>query len=442
MVIILKKIPDMEYFYSMARRKSYRPSKIILYVLLLLIVLTTGLMAPAAHAFGVGEEDMERLEQGAAVDESIRVILFWRDGCPHCKAEFKFLEELKDEYPELEVLDYEVSQSPDNARVFRDLMTKLGVKQLGVPATIIGNSVFIGFSEDTADGIEQQIRMIKKGNGSAQSSDTVWVPLIGQVSADDFSLPVFTLIVAGADSINPCALFVLLFLLSFLVHVRSRMRMAVVGGTFVFFSGLIYFLFMAAWLNLFFVLGKINIITAIAGAVAMLIGAINVKDFFAFKKGVSLTLSDEASGKLIKRMRGLLNAESMGSMLTGAVVLAVAANSYELLCTVGLPMIYVRVLTLRELSPFAYYMYLVFYNVVYVIPLLLVVIVFTSTLGARKLTEWQGRVLKLLSGLMMVTLGAVLAFKPELLNNFFAMVGLLGGAIVLSLLISVLVHHE
>jgi thiol-disulfide isomerase/thioredoxin len=399
-------------------------------------------MASFTHAFGVGEDDMEGLEPGAAGEESIRVILFWREGCPHCKAEFEFLDRLKMEYPELDVQDYEVGSSRENAQMFKELMTKLGVKRLGVPATIIGNSVFIGFSEDTADGIERVIRKMKWGGQEGKQRDTVWIPLLGQVSADDFSLPAFTLIVAGADSINPCALFVLLFLLSFLVHVRSRMRMAVVGGTFVFFSGLIYFLFMAAWLNLFFVFGKINIITAIAGAVAMIIGAINIKDFFAFKKGVSLTLSEDASGKLIKRMRGLLNAESMTSMLTGAVVLAVAANSYELLCTVGLPMVYVRVLTLRELSPFAYYMYLVFYNLVYIIPLLLVVVVFTSTLGARKLTEWQGRVLKLLSGLMMVTLGTVLAFKPELLNNFFAMVGLLGGAIMLSLLISVLVPHE
>lgn len=421
---------------------SHRSSRKFLYLLLLVVLALAIVRVPYAHAFGIGEEDMEGLEPEASAEETIKVILFWREGCPHCKAEFGFLEALKEEYPDIEVKAYEVSKNPDNATVFKEFMTKLGVKQLGVPATIIGNSVYVGFSEDTADGIEQQIRMIRNGKESGQKKDTVWIPIVGQVSADDFSLPVFTLIVAGADSINPCALFVLLFLLSFLVHVRSRMRMAMVGGTFVFFSGLIYFLFMAAWLNLFFVLGKINIITAIAGAVAMLIGIINVKDFFAFKKGVSLTLSDDASGKLIKRMKGLLNAESLPSMLTGAVVLAVAANSYELLCTVGLPMVYVRVLTLSELSPFSYYMYLVLYNVVYVIPLLTVVIIFTATLGAKKLSEWQGRVLKLLSGLMMVTLGAVLAFKPELLNNFFAMIGLLGGAIVLSLLISLVVHHE
>jgi len=417
-------------------------AKRVLSVFLLLLTVVAATFPSSALAFGIGEEDMEASVTNSSGDEGIELILFWREGCPYCKEELRFLDGLKEEYPELEVKSLEISRNSENARVFEEFMKKLGVKHLGVPATIIGNSVYVGFAQDTAESIEQQIRFIREGRGIEVHKDTVWIPLLGEVSAGDFSLPVFTIIVAGADSINPCALFVLLFLLSFLVHVRSRVRMAVVGGTFVFFSGLIYFLFMAAWLNLFFVLGNISIITAIAGIVAIVIGAINIKDFFALKKGISLTLSEDASGKLIKRMRGLLNAESMTSMLVGAIVLAVAANSYELLCTVGLPMVYVRVLTLNELTPFSYYMYLVFYNVVYVIPLLAVVVVFTATLGARKLTEWQGRVLKLLSGLMMVTLGTVLAFKPELLNNFFAMVGLLGAAVALSLLISLLMHHD
>ena len=266
--------------------------KIIFTLFLIIGIMAAAFAVPsAALAYGVGEEDMANSVEGEesalanaqAGEDVIKITVFWREGCPHCEKEFAFLDELKKQYPELEVKSYEVSKSPENAQVFKELMGRVGAKQLGVPATIIGNSVFIGFSEDTANQIEQQIRLIRAGRGGEAAKDTVWIPLLGQVSADDFSLPVFTLIVAGADSINPCALFVLLFLLSFLVHVRSRMRMAVVGGTFVFFSGFIYFLFMAAWLNLFFVLGKINTITLVAGVVAMVIGAINVKDFFAFK---------------------------------------------------------------------------------------------------------------------------------------------------------------
>jgi uncharacterized membrane protein YfcA len=71
-------------------------------------------------------------------------------------------------------------------------------------------------------------------------------------------------------------------------------------------------------------------------------------------------------------------------------------------------MVYTRVLTLHKLSSFQYYQYLVLYNIVYVVPLAIIVAVITVTLGTRKLTEWQGRQLKLVSGLMMLALGAVL----------------------------------
>lgn len=392
--------------------------------LLLAIMLVLAIAAPV----------MARDEK---VDEdAIKLILFWRDGCPHCEKEIEFLYELKKKYPRLEVNAFEVSESPENAKAFQDVMKKIGAKRPAVPATIIGNAVFMGFSEDTERGIEQQVRMLSNDLDEVESDDIVTLPFFGQIGTDQFSLPVFTVIIAGFDSFNPCALYILLFLLSLLIHAKSRVRMAIVGGVFVFISGLVYFLFMAAWLNIFFLIGRIALITTGAGIIALVVGSINVKDFFAFKKGVSLTMSDEASGKLIKRMRGLLNASSMTSMLIGTVVLATAANAYELLCTVGFPVIYTGVLTRSELSKLGYYMYLVLYNVVYVIPLLVVVLAFTFTLGSRKLTERQGRVLKLMSGCMMLVLGFVLVLKPELLNNIFATAGMLGLAVVICWLIT------
>lgn len=388
--------------------------KFLRIALVLLLVLTAAVPALAA----------EVPDESGDAEHGLSLILFWREGCPHCEAELKFLKGLKERYPDLAVKTFEVSKSPENARALEKLMHKMNSPRVAVPATIVGNAVFLGYSEDIGNQIEQQVRYIKKEVDSAET-DTIVLPFFGEVKPSDFSLPVFTLIIAGLDSFNPCALYILLFLLSLLMHAKSRMRMAVVGGTFVFISGLVYFLFMAAWLNLFFLMGRMNLITTVAGLVALLVGALNIKEFFAFKKGVSLTLSNDASAKLIKRMRGLLNAHSMSSMLMGTVILAVAANAYELLCTAGFPMVYTRVLTLNELSRFSYYMYLLFYNVVYVIPLLIVVILFTVTLGARKLTEYQGRVLKLLSGSMMLTLGFVLVLKPGLLNNVIAATGML-----------------
>jgi len=243
------------------------------------------------------------------------------------------------------------------------------------------------------------------------------LPIIGNVDVSQLSLPMTTVILGGMDGFNPCAFFVLFFLLSLLIHVHSRGRMALIGGTFVLFSGLFYFLFMAAWLNVFLIIGRLAAITSAAGIAALVIAVLNIKDFFFFERGVSLVISEKDKPKLFVRMRGLLHTASLSSMFFGAVVLAIAANSYELLCTAGFPIVFTRILTLHDLPASDYYMYILLYNIVYVIPLAGIVAVFTVTLGAKKLTEWQGRELKLVSGMMMLGMGGVLLFNPALMSN-------------------------
>ncbi|NOR52172.1 MAG: hypothetical protein GQ470_06085, partial [Gammaproteobacteria bacterium] len=227
------------------------------------------------------------------------------------------------------------------------------------------------------------------------------------------------------DSFNPCAFFVLLFLLSLLVHARSRRRMALIGGIYITVSGLIYFLFMAAWLNLFMLIGDARWVTLGAGLIAITIALINIKDFFWFHQGVSLSIPESAKPGLFKRMRGLLNANSLGTMIFGTIVLAVVANSYELLCTAGFPMVYTRALTLHDLPNSGYYLYLLLYNLVYVVPLTIITLTFILTLGSRKLKENEGRALKLMSGTMMLGLGLLLVIAPGLLNNLLVALALL-----------------
>jgi hypothetical protein len=247
---------------------------------------------------------------------------------------------------------------------------------------------------------------------------------------------VLTLVLAGMDAFNPCAFFVLLFLLSLLVHARSRTRMAIIGGTFVLFSGLVYFVFMAAWLNVFLIAGELRVITAIAGLVALTVAALNIKDYFWFKTGPSLSIPDAAKPGLFKRMREVVASGSMGPMLVSTVLLAIVANSYELLCTAGFPMVYTRALTLAELESWQYYAWLAAYNVIYVLPLLAIVTVFVKTMGARKLTEAEGRLLKLISGFMMLGFGLLLLIAPNMLTNAFASILVLAVAVGASLVVA------
>lgn len=389
--------------------------------------------------------------------------LFWGEGCPHCSHEKPFLEGLKTKYPGFAVKEYEVWHNTANKDVYEKMSSAYGVSSGSVPATFLGSRVWIGYNDEKAKEIEAALKeclrlgcvdpaemmagmpvagrapSVDPGIVTAQqaaSADKIAVdlPLIGGVDAAKVSLPVLTLVLAGLDGFNPCAFFVLLMLLSLMVHAASRVRMLVVGGVFVFFSGFVYFLFMAAWLNLFMITGRVSMVTGAAGLLACAAAVINIKDYFFFKQGVSLTLSEKAQASLLARMRGLIKAGSMAGLVFGTIVLAVMANMYELLCTAGFPMVFTRALTLQKLSTAQYYLYLVFYNVIYVIPLLVIVVFFASTLGARKLTEQEGRVLKLVSGLMMLGLGGTLVFRPVLLNSPVWSAGLVGGVLALSAL--------
>ncbi len=356
-------------------------------------------------------------------NNTVEINAFVSVTCPHCAKLEEYLNEIKDDYPYLKVNIYEVTQNEENRQLLMKMAQDYGISVQAVPTYFIGGQHFVGYApsmnQDIIDAIHSAYNKLTANSTSAE----VKIPIFGKIDATAFSLPLITLIVGFVDGFNPCAFFVLLFLLSMLIHLKSRKRMLIIGLTFVFFSGLIYFLFMSLWLNFFMITENVKYITLVAGIVALFIASINIKDFFAFKKGVSLTVSDKQRKTLLSKMRKLLKAESLISMLIGTIVLAITANLYELLCTVGLPMVFTKVLVMNHLSRISYYLYLLFYNIVYLVPLLAIVLVFTFTLGSKKLTQKQGEALKLLSGMMMLALGSLLVFAPEDITNVAVDVG-------------------
>ena len=365
-----------------------------------------------------------------AAEEEETLFFFWGEGCPHCARAKPFLDGLKSRHPSLELRSYEVLSDERNLELLMEMARRHGTEARGVPMFFIGGKYFSGFSEETGRKIEAEVERARAAVPPQETAlpsggDRLQLPFFGAVDSSSLSLPVFTIVIAVLDSFNPCAFFVLLFLLSLLVHAHSRQRMLIIGGTFVLFSGLVYFIYMAAWLNLFLLFGGVAMVTVIAGVVAMVIALINIKDFLFFHKGISLVISEKAKPRLFERMRKIVHTGSFGGMIGATVVLALAANTYEVFCTAGFPMVYTRALTLEHLPPGMFYLYLALYNVVYVIPLACIVLVFVITLGSRKLTEWQGRVLKLLSGVMMLGLAVILLVRPALLNDPFVYIGLL-----------------
>jgi hypothetical protein len=386
--------------------------------------------------------------------ETVEVYFFFAETCPHCANAKAFLPSLRKGRPWLKIEAYSVLE-PDGQALFASLMRSLGAVPEAVPTFIICGTSYVGFDGAQTTGrvlslaVDRCRQARDQSGGSSRlgphdytqeplSVGTVEIPLLGAVSTQSFSLPVLTLILGGLDAFNPCAFFVLLFLLSLLVNARSRLRMALVGGIFIAVSGLMYFLFMAAWLNLFLLLENVGWFTRLAGGVAIVIGILGIKDYFLFHQGPSLSISEANKDSLYVRVRGLLSAEHLGTLVVGAGLLAVAANMYELICTSGFPLVFTQVLTLHDLAPLERYGYLALYNVVYVVPLFVIVAVFVWTMGRHKLSERGGRILKLVSGLVMLAMGSALLAAPALMQNAFFAVLMLAGAILLALALSAL----
>ena len=372
----------------------------------------------------------------------VHFYFFWSKYCPHCLDTLPIIDELEQNLPWLAVQRFELVDNIDYRYRYQHMAKAFGQPSNAVPAMFYCNQMQVGAGEQLKDYLQAALikcrqQYLSKRDGPLITPDTVVQSSGPDVEAwyrSGLSLPVITIAIAALDAFNPCAFFVMLFLLSLLVHAGSRKRMVIIGGVFVLFSGLIYFLFMAAWLNVFLIAGPIQIVTVIAGAVAVIFASLNIRDYFRTDQVATLAIPEKAKPGLFKRMRHLLNAENMPTMLVGTVTLAIIANSYELLCTSGFPMVFTRILTLEQMSSGSYYAYLALYNLVYIIPLAIIVTLFTYTLGSRKLQQQEGKLLKLMSGMMMLGLGTVLLVSPELLTNLWTAVSLLIVAVGLTIL--------
>jgi glutaredoxin len=340
--------------------------------------------------------------------EPVRIDLFTREGCPHCDTARRFLAQLADRRPEIEIVEHDVIADSGALQRLKALAAEAQVEQPGVPAMYVSERLFVGFgsADTTGRDIEDWL------DNRRQRERGVKIPIVGHVSSDEVGLPLFSLLLGLADGFNPCAMWVLLFLLSMLVNLRSRARMAWIAGTFVAVSGVVYFAFMAAWLNLFLFLGAARWIQLALGTVAIVIASIHIKDCFALGKGISLSIPRSAKPGIYARVRRILQAEHLGAALGLAVVLAVMVNMVELLCSAGIPADYAQVLASHDLPWWKSYSLMGLYIAAYVLDDSAMVAVAVVTLSKRKLQERGGRILELVSGAIMLMLGLLLVFRP------------------------------
>jgi hypothetical protein len=380
--------------------------------------------------------------------EEVNLYMFWMQGCPHCGHEIEFLQSLDEKYEWLSIYVFEVSSSRANAKLMELAAQKLGVFVSGVPFTIIGDEVVSGFlnAETTGKEIEKLVlenkvknidivgELLAKAEETAQPTPSstvtptvapavveeekpedvlVHLPIIGEIDWRKTSLPVFTGLVAILDGFNPCAMWALVFLISLLLGMQDRRRMWLLGSVFILTSAVVYYLILAAWLNLFLVWGYLFWMRLLIGVIAVGLGIYQLKSFVKTKSGVCEVSQGNMREKVLESLKLMVQQRFLGVALLGVALLGAVVNLIEFACSAGLPAVYTNILSLAGLSGWQYYAYLLLYVIIFMLDDLAIFIAAMMTLKVTGVGTKYAHYTKLVGGMLMVAVGVLLIFKPE-----------------------------
>jgi len=386
------------------------------------------------------------------LENTVNMYLFYSSTCPHCAALKEDLKDIKIDYPNLKVYMYEVSSgdSVKNNILMSKAATELGVSAKSVPFTIIGTRSFTGYSgTQTRSEIEyalklysnvssykdpigklldveyskgtltyDDIKLTDEENNGKQDNFFIDVPFIGTISAKTLSLPIVSILIGTIDGFNPCAMWVLLFLLSVLIGMKNRKRMWILGSAFLLTSAIIYLLFMLVWLNL-----TISVDTSwwkiIIALVALIGGIVNLKTFFTTKEAGCEVVDETKRKKTFEKIRQFTHEKSFPLALLGIMALAISVNFIEMSCSAGLPATFANILAINHLSSFEYGIYIFLYMLFFLLDDLIVFFIAMKSFKLTGISNKYGKYSHLVGGIIMVLIGILMILKPEwLMFNF------------------------
>jgi len=363
-----------------------------------------------------------------AQEDQVTVHFFWGQGCPHCAKEKEFLKKIQKEYPEMVIKDYEIGQD-DNAKLLQEAGEKLDVQIPGVPFTVIGEHYVVGYHNDQTTGqkIEEHVLCaIETGckdvlgdenqatlPNSAVVPEDLSVPILGRIKTKELSLPALSILLGALDGFNPCAMWTLLFLISLLLGMENKKRMWILGIAFIVTSAFVYFMIMAAWLNFFLLLGMVIWIRLAIGLVALAAGGYNLREFWVNKDGGCKVTGDEKRRRVFDKIKDITHRKSFLLALGGIILLALAVNVVELICSAGLPAVFTQVLAINNLPTWRYYLYIAIYIFFFMIDDLFVFFAAMITMHMTGISTKYSRYSSLIGGILMFIIGLLLLFKPS-----------------------------
>lgn len=385
------------------------------------------------------------LPMSGQASEKVKLYLFYSNSCPHCRDEKEFLNQIRNEYSNLEIELLEVTENPANSELLDKVKTALGTENNYVPYTVIGKIGLTGYNENIAGQIEHFIKRfsnektidvvekIRNGekienleedtsnNSSKEEIEEapITVPILGKINPKKVSLPILAVIMGFIDGFNPCAMWVLLFLISMLIGMKDRKKMWIMGITFLLTSALIYLLFMISWLKIAISITSITWIQKLIALVALLAGIWNLYGFYKAKDAGCTIVKEEKRKRTLSQIKRITSESRFLLAILGVMLLAISVNIVELACSSGLPLVFTQVLALNNLTAFEYGTYIFFYILFFLIDDLFVFFIAMVTMKVTGISNKYAKYSHLIGGIIMVLIGILLFFKPEwLMLNF------------------------
>jgi len=359
----------------------------------------------------------------SSTGEGYEVHFFSVTGCPHCADQRAFNERLANTYPLIQILEHDAATPQGRALLDQMLEEREIVYEPGFPITIFGNQVFGDWESEETSGraIEEALQQCLAGNcppptGKEPAEDGIVLPIIGKLVVSEYSLPVLAVILGIVDGFNPCALWVLLYLISLVMTLRDRRRIWLIVGSFVLASGVLYFLFMTAWLNVFLFIGYIRPVTVVIGLVALGGGILQIRELIKTKGEIVCEVtSEESREKTMAKMQKIVSSPITLGTIVGIIALAFAVNAIEFVCSAAIPAVFTQVLSLAGLTTFQYYGYILLYVFFFMLNNLVIfgaaAFALTSNLGVR-----YAKYARPIGAAILIILGALLLFAPDLLR--------------------------
>jgi thiol-disulfide isomerase/thioredoxin len=432
----------------------------VLYIALILLLLLLAAGLAGCSSTPKEYEFSEDRDQGSLV-----LYVFWGDGCSHCEAAKPMLAKLDEEFPDLNIRSFEIWYNETNAGLFNQMgdQFKLPEGGRGTPTFFLGNRYWVGYSEEIGKDIETTIKTCTETGcpdagagtmpGASQEvsntpatpggmSEVLNVPLIGKVDLSQQSMWISTALIAIVDGVNPCSVWVLTMLLALTLHTGSRKKIAVIGVIFLTVTALIYALFIAGLFTVLKITSFIGWIQVVVALLALFFAMVNIKDYFWYKEGLSFTIADEKKPGIFQNIRKIMDASHSFWGLAGATVLMAAGVSLvEFSCTAGFPVLWTNLLVSQKVGTAFFIILLILYMFIYQLDELVIFFTAVFSLKASKLEEKQGRILKLIGGMLMLTLAFVMLVNPEWMNSLSSSLIIFAVAFALTLLV-LLLHRK